>query len=46
MSQNGGKIFTIHMDRFLKIEYIMKKMKWVFTYPSIMKSIWNLSGNQ
>ena len=34
------------MDRFFKIEYIMKKMRWVFTYPSILKSTWNLSGDQ
>ena len=46
MSQNGTKIFTIYMDRFFKIEYIMKKMRWVFTYPSILKSTWNLSGDQ
>lgn len=24
----------------------MKKMRWVFTYPSILKSTWNLSGDQ
>lgn len=38
--KDGSKVFTIYTDRFFKIEYIMKKMRWVFTYPSILKFKW------